>query len=415
MSAKGRAKGRPADYVKAPDGKTPIVGLSVEKSSGKYYTSHHKPKKFFGTDYHSAIMRFRQWEARQKGERVAVTIVAPIKSERVRAEFQTYAHKKESWVTDDIAAYYRELLTTDQRQRAVMLSDDFWAVVRIAIMEDPYLAAQKTGLPLDRLESLPAPQPSIRLSEALANYQHKTKSISDGEVKQVKLAWDDFKSSISVATIKRIDKAGVTKWVKGLLTDHSAKFAKNRIGRVKTVLLYNHRHETDGYCERVLRWIRACDLPSVNLMNPNPISRDDFSTLLKVGKTEADYWEPMLLVALNCCYYAIDVIRLPVSAVSLSAGTITFVRAKENTPRVAVLWTQTIEALRPFIEGRSHRQFVFESYRKGPWSRGGFANAFKALRDKAGLPARPGWRLPPGARRAVIRNAIPELNGLRPP
>jgi integrase len=79
------------------------------------------------------------------------------------------------------------------------------------------------------------------------------------------------------------------------------------------------------------------------------------------------------------------VIRLPVAAVNLSAGTITFVRAKENTPRVAVLWQSTIDSLRPILDGRSHRQFVFESYRKGPWSRGSFANAFRALADKAGL------------------------------
>lgn len=70
---------------------------------------------------------------------------------------------------------------------------------------------------------------------------------------------------------------------------------------------------------------------------------------------------------------------------NLSAGTITFVRAKENTPRIAILWQRTIDAWTPILDGRSHRQFVFESYRKGAWSRGGFANAFAALRDKAGL------------------------------
>lgn len=384
MSPKGKRRGRPADYVKSPSGE-PIVGLSVEKTSGKYYTSHHRPKKFFGRDYHDAIRRFRAWEARQKGERIHVTVVAPIKDSKVRAEFQRYADKEEAWVTDDIAAYYRELLTVDQRQRATMLSDDFWTLVRVAILDDPYLAAQRTGLPLDRLESLPPSKPSITLSEALAHYKGKTKPISKDELKQIEWAWDDFKKTVSARTIRDIDKASVTKWIKGLVTDHSAKFAKNRIGRAKTVLLYNQKHETDQYCGRVLNWIRACDLPSASLMNPNPISVEDFKRLIEVGRTEADYWEPMLKVALNCCYYAIDVIRLPVSAVNLDAGTITFVRAKENTPRIAVLWKSTIDALRPILEGRNHRQYVFESYRKGRWSKSGFTHAFKALKDKAGL------------------------------
>jgi integrase len=131
-------------------------------------------------------------------------------------------------------------------------------------------------------------------------------------------------------------------------------------------------------------------MPSSTLVNPKPISKEDFHKLLAASqeikfKTKYPYWEAMLLVSLNCGYYGIDIIRLPVASVDLAKGTIVFARQKKNTTRIAVLWKRTIEALRPILAGRESREFTFETYRKGQWSKKGFLNMWDKLRKAAGL------------------------------
>lgn len=64
--------GRPADYVKDKDGK-PIVGMSLHKSSGRYYATHSKPRVYFGKDYPVALIEFREWEAKEIGATTTFT------------------------------------------------------------------------------------------------------------------------------------------------------------------------------------------------------------------------------------------------------------------------------------------------------------------------------------------------------
>ena len=60
-----RKRGRPPKYVIGDDGK-PIVGLSYQKSDGRYYATHSKPRKYFTTDFHQSMLRFRRWQAGQE-------------------------------------------------------------------------------------------------------------------------------------------------------------------------------------------------------------------------------------------------------------------------------------------------------------------------------------------------------------
>ncbi len=70
-SVASRTHGGPEPkYVKGRDG-YPIVGLSRHKPSGRYYATHSKSRKYFGTDLDLAVLRFRRWQGQQYGERPA--------------------------------------------------------------------------------------------------------------------------------------------------------------------------------------------------------------------------------------------------------------------------------------------------------------------------------------------------------
>jgi integrase len=242
------------------------------------------------------------------------------------------------------------------------------------------------------LETLPPPQKTITLADALKHYKAKLKKPSVAEQKQVKWAWQAFTKAMGVRTLKDVTKEKVNAWASKLLERYSPKMARNRLARVRVVLRYNEKHEHDLFnCQRLLRYIAALELPEQELPDPKPISVADFQKLLNAAQAWAKeddhftYWPAMLLTALNCCYYAIDLIRLPVAAVDLAKGTICFDRGKTNTARVAVLWPRTVEALKPILAGREKRKLVFETYRRGGWSRSGFVKAFNKLRQRAGF------------------------------
>jgi integrase len=375
MTGRNARPGRPPKYVKDPNGDD-VVGLSFHKGQGFYHATGDRSVKF-GKAYLPAIRLFRVWESDQK---------------QTRVDFDDHEIKTRPVALVEMKGKTPERVLVSKRYASIPEAQ-FYAQVA-EWLSDPLKCrklAQATGYPLDRLETLPPVPKAISLKQAYANYCGKLKKPSPKEQSQVEWAWDDLSKSVAVTSLREVTKDAVIKWVHSLFDRYSVKMARNRVARAKTVLRYNWKNEHDvPDCERILRYLAAQEMPSTRLLNPNPISREDFHTLLNAARTEENkrkypYWESMLLTALNCAYYAIDLIRLPVRAVDLERGTIVFVREKKNTPRVAVLWKSTIDALRPILAGRNDRKYVWESYRKGQWSRGGFANSFAAFRDKAGL------------------------------
>lgn len=367
---KGKKRGRPADYVKDQQGK-PIIGLSWQKADGRYYASHHRPKTYFGTDYETAVKRFREWEAKQGTHEVYMPPIALDVSKP--GVVDKLINGEETWSK---AAGYRIPETAVFQMITEYLSDPAKA----------RRAAEATGYPLDRLAALPVPKPSISLKTALLNYQNARKMITDNEKRQVRYSWDDFSSFIDANNISDITQKQVEEWVEHLIAKkYSPSMIKTRVGRVLTILRLNSRKLKDDYCDRVIGYIRACELPNANLLNPNPISKEDFLKLVEAGKGQRGDWDAIFYVAMNCCYYGIDIIRLPVKAVDLKAGTITFYRQKENTPRIAVLWDKTRKALQRVLKGRENRTYVFETYKKGPWSIPGFGYRYRQIRELAGI------------------------------
>lgn len=360
MNGRRQGRGRPAKPVKGPDGKE-VIGLSFNKGTGDYYATGTRPRVKFGKEYLPAIKKFRMWEAEQGGKKVTFVEESP---DGVYTESTGPLTLKFHHVPDELfLAMLAEWLADPVKCRR---------------------AAQATGYPLDRLETLPAPSKPITLKQAVQNYLNKRKPISDGEKKQVQLAWNNFSEAMQVGTLQAVTQDAVEQWAEGLFETHSVKFAKNRIRRIITVVRYNLKKRKDETgCKRILDYIGTIETPSDVLLNPKPISREDFHKLLNAAR--GSIWEAFLLVGLNCCYYGIDLVRLPISAVQLEKRTIVFAREKTNIPRVAVLWERTAKALEGLLKGRENRKWVFENYQKTHWSSLGFCNGFDKLRGRAGF------------------------------
>lgn len=60
----------------------------------------------------------------------------------------------------------------------------------------------------------------------------------------------------------------------------------------------------------------------------------------------------MILLGINCGFGATDVSSLPLSAVDLKTGFVTFPRPKTSVERRAPLWPETVKALREVIDGK---------------------------------------------------------------
>lgn len=372
--------GRPGSRVFDPKGNL-IAGLSYRKGRYYYPTGHRDVN--LGDKLLPAIQAYHDWKARQEGKRVE--LVEKLNSQK--------------WPNGATVS----IVNVHEVPDHVLLSKiGEW----LGDASKRQLIEDATGWPVTRLESLPAVGKPIALADAHSNYTAKVKQISKGEQDQIRWAWESFVKSVAVSQVRQVTKEKVNSWIAGLVKDYAPKTVKNRVSRVKAVLAYNAKHEHDvTSCERVIRWIAAHDLPNNTLSHPKPIKRDDFYQLLEAAellkggytytytekgikkqkKVKAQYWRAMLLVALNSAYYGIDIIELPVSSVDLESGTISFTRGKTDTPRVSVLWKQTIKALKPVLANRAERRYVFETYRKAQWSKKGFLNSFGALRQAAGL------------------------------
>ena len=83
----------------------------------------------------------------------------------------------------------------------------------------------------------------------------------------------------------------------------------------------------------------------------------------------------MLLLGINGGFGNADCAALPLSAVNLDAGLIDFPRPKTGIPRRAVLWLETVTALREVIDGRpepkkkEHAGLVFITKYGGSWGK----------------------------------------------
>jgi integrase len=108
----------------------------------------------------------------------------------------------------------------------------------------------------------------------------------------------------------------------------------------------------------------------------------------------------MIVLAVNAGFGNADCARLPIGAVDLDCGWVTFPRPKTGILRRCPLWPETVETLqgwlarRPEAKDKARTGLVFLTARGAPWgsetSTDRIGYRFKALLDRLGL-YRPGY------------------------
>ena len=351
--------------------------LAWHKATGTFYVGGSEPRAYLKTrDRLEAIYRFRDWMAEFAGESV---------------EYD------QTWHPTGKAKDVLEQLTRKKRDKVVLRKEfpeaEAWSFVRREILKSPTVAAEKLGIPeIARLSALPKPQPSVACAVALDAYLAKRKQPKPEEIKKVKRYWRDFVSAVAPAqTLKDIDVDALSRWEDVAYAKYedsgSPKTLAHRFEYVQRVLNYAIKKGIDvAECERLVAEIVSVktELPDLRNPNPSPISPDDFHTLLEASDAK---WTAILLIALNLCYYPVDVRRLPKAAINPKTGVVIFDREKTGqTTRVGILWKRTREAIRAYLESSGHAaETVFITQYSKPYTAQGLRNAFRFLRDKTDL------------------------------
>jgi len=359
VSKPKKKRGGQANYVSGRDGK-PIVGLSC--SSNRFYATHSKPRKWLGSDFDSALVKFREWESQQTAAMVEVKYPLPPSSSTFFSE--------------------RYLETRGRpTKKQTMPEDAFWAEVRRRITENPQLAAEKTGLPLDRLHQFKEPQDSPTLKSIGETYIGKAQ-ITIHERRKSKLYWDEFRKAVKVKTVGELTQVLIADYYDEIMgAGQSQTYVKHRFGKVKTVLNFAIKRGIAAEdINTVLAYCRILNPPKANAADPHPISVMDFDALYAAAD---DKWKAILLLALNCCMYGKEVADLEKPEIDLAKKVLITDRNKTGVTRVATLWGRTVDAIRNLP--KHERSHLVLSQNGAPYHPDHVRRGFVRLRKLAGL------------------------------
>jgi len=371
-----RKRGRPPIYVLGHDGK-PIVGMSLHKADGRYLVTGSKPPYYLGTNFDEALVEFREYQARQRKE-----------FESVPAERPTGAFKGKDFEkgTPDI---YVDVPT--ETYTASVLSADFWSKVGWAIRKNPHLAAERTGLPLDRLHQFKRPEHSALLTDIGKAYFNRPDPMSYQYRHDTKRHWDEFVDVVgNTKVVADVVAEDVRRYKTKIHTDkvagkRSVHYIRARFIAVRTILRHALVEGLDS--ERVARLHLDCQMlkpPKTEGLDPNPIEVADYETLLGGADTRM---RAILLLSLNCAFYPSEVAAVRKKTLDFDRKTFVDKRMKTKVIRVAVLWDRTIKAVKAFMQESPNKSTWLFLNEAGSRCRArNIANAYRNLRTDVNLP-----------------------------
>jgi len=262
-------------------------------------------------------------------------------------------------------------ISVDPGQAATLSTGNFqpapelWAWLRQQILGRPEYVATMTGIEqISYLGELSKPVPSHSLTEILDAYTAKT-GLSGEECGRIKRFWKQFAGMVGIKTIREITHNHVEGYEKAIgKLGLSPKSVKHRYSGIKTVIAYAmKRGKSPADCRKALDCLAMLEVEGVNTLDPKPIQPDDFWKIYRAAEKAGDStFAGMMLFALNAALYSSEVGAVKWDDVDLNRGEFAIKRHKTKVPRVAMLWPETIKALKR-IE-RNHRETVFNTCRQ---------------------------------------------------
>lgn len=272
-----------------------------------------------------------------------------------------------------------ELLNQDQADQA-----GFFAQMRKMILEQPKLCARETGIEWLAWHEHQEPKPSPKLTDVIEHYAKKP-GLSHDEVVRARKFWIQFGKAAGAETLKDVTHEAVAKYETKMQGEGlSPKSIKHRYTKVKTIVAHAMKRGMDNQaCRAALDVLAMLEVPDATPLAPHPISIDDFWTIRAKAVEAGDaQFAAMMLTAANCCMYSGEVAALKWDEVNLKTGEVVTARPKTGVARVAVLWTETIAALKALPR---ERDYVFFSERRS-YTTNLVSRHFADYRDQAKLP-----------------------------
>jgi integrase len=383
MKTTNGKRGRPPKFVLDPNGR-PIVGLSC--SNGNYYATYSEPRIWFGSDFAQALFKFQRYQNQQAIEEPHVEIDIPI-------SLSSGSNGPQIVKWSELCGDPPIIAAAHAGESALIPENLFFKTTRNFILKDPIEAAIKIGIPeLSRLRDLPPLEKPLRLDKMLEFYLNHRKP-SKEECKKMKAAWEEFCRIIDVNTVREISSHKIHDyrdviWAEYEENGWANSWLKARFSRVKTLFHYNYKHgRTNKYeLKSVIGFCKCLSVPSSVEESARPIEREHVHKLLEHCDSK---WRAIILLALNCGYYAKDIHDFKIGMIKHKKGLdyIVFPREKNKHMRVNVLWKETKEALDEYLAEKKHdTEYVFASQFGTPFAPHDVQRCFGRLRKKVGIP-----------------------------
>ncbi len=204
-----------------------------------------------------------------------------------------------------------------------------------------------------------------------------------------KLFWEQFCDIVNVPYLEQVTLNHIKTYKQKLVAiktrkKFSYKWLNFRYELVRRVVRHAKLHtENKSYVNDVLdnmEILKASGGKKGSRITPKPMSRNDFQLMLNYFKEELkkaktyttklrySKWIAIFLTAANTCSYFQDLCDMTFVTKSGHLGldlqnkTLTMYREKKSTVKVAVLWDETVKAIKLFRENQGcHTDYVFET------------------------------------------------------
>lgn len=356
--------GRPAKHYESKSYGT-IVGLTrLPSGQWRIQATGHR---FRESDEGKAIKRFREAEALRRGEieRVLIDTDAPPVPVLIRddpaGQHGTFILRDPNNLIGghDRAALFRHGVQLD--------SPSAWLWFREQILTRREYVAQQTGFP-GIATITDAPSDSTKLPSLWPLYEKHTKATEPKTISKTKDAWDDFVAFVGVKTCDQITGSIVEAYGERISTDptYSQKTQALIFSRVKAVVnIAAKKNVNVGNLPVKLKALetRLREGDEDEAPVATPMTRAVFRRLLTAaGREGNDQMVALLLMGMNCAMYISEVCDVKWKHIDLDRGTLVMKRGKTGIIRAAVLWPETVSAVKALKAKRPNSAYVLTSH-----------------------------------------------------
>jgi len=371
MITSSRKLGRPTGFYRASWGER-IDGLA-RLGDGRWKVSGPKPVKFTESDERLAVARALQIVAQREQATVRVPRAAARVGDADAVRQALAMFPTPAGDPDKLTGTFRppgisaslekglpppiapepirievqgeQMLFFQERTQAAA----FWAWLREMLLTNGEYLARMTGVQqLAWLDQVDRPADSPRLDDLIKIYAAKP-GVSAEEIARVRRIWKEFTKCVGVETVREIRHAHAEAYEAKISTlGLSPKSVKHRYSRVRTVLAYAvKRGKGIDDCRKALDVLAMLEVETPDPLDPEPITPAQFWAIhRKAKRADNPTFAAMMLFALNAALYPSEVGSVRWSDIDLKRGEFATRRRKTGVPRLAMLWPETLAAIK---------------------------------------------------------------------